>query len=568
MCGICGVFNYKSKSEISEELIVSMRDSMIHRGPDDADIYISNDIGLGHRRLSIIDLNPRSKQPMCNEDESIWIVFNGEIYNYKYLREELRKRGHILKTESDTETIIHLYEEKGIDCIHDLEGMFAFGLWDENKKRLFLVRDRIGIKPLYYTINDGQLIFASEIKAILKHPDIKREVDEEALYHYLTFLVAPAPKTLFKGIYKLPPGYYLYCDDKGNLETHQYWDIVFSSQEIKTEKYYCENILKLLEDSVRKRMQSDVPFGLFLSGGIDSSTICALMNKMMDRPVETFSVGFKEMDPYNEFVYAKQIAELFETNHHEVIIDHNDLMRYLPKLIHTQDEPIADPVCFPLYYVSDLLRKHDTIVVLVGEGSDEQFSGYDNYMRYFRMYNLWKILKNIPNFVKEPMYSLFKGISRYTNSGRGMIDKVNHVMFDEELFWGGAIAFWENEKREVISREMLEKLNNISSYEIVKSNLSKIEGKNIDYLNKMIYLEFKNRLPELLLMRVDKITMSTSNEARVPFLDHRLVEFTMNIPAKLKVKNGVPKYILKKVVEGMIPHEIIYRKKVGFWAPI
>jgi len=573
VCGICGIFNCAGTNfEVTAELITHMRDTMIHRGPDDAGIYVSPDkkLGLGHRRLSIIDLSTMGRQPMCNEDGSAWITYNGEIYNHQKLRKELEAKGHRYKSHTDTETILHLYEEKGQDCVRNLEGMFAFVIWDNKKKRMLFARDRIGKKPLYYAIQDGQLIFASEIKAILKHPLIKRDIDTIALYHYLTLYVTPAPMTLFKGIKKLPPGYIMVCDKDGNIKQEQYWDAIVSEQkEEYPEEYYIENIRSLLSESIEKRMMSDVPFGVFLSGGIDSSTNVALMARLMNRPVDTFSVGFKDQPAYNEFNYARQVAAEFKTNHHEVIIDHHDLMNYIPNLVYHQDEPLADWVCVPLYYVSKLARDNGTIVIQIGEGSDEIFFGYDGYMTYLNIYNnYWKPYIKMPGALRRAVYSLASPLSPLIGKGPGLKELLRCAASGEELFWGGAIAFSEVQKKELMSNSI--NWQGLNSFNIVRQPLAKIDSQKpgADFMERMTYLELKHRLPELLLMRVDKITMSTSVEGRAPYLDQKLVEFAMGIPAKLKVKNGQTKYILKKAVEGIIPNNIIYRKKQGFSTPV
>jgi len=567
MCGICGIFNYAGTSfEITEDLIIEMRDTMIHRGPDDAGVYVSNHrrLGLGFRRLSIIDLSSAGHQPMCNEDGTIWITLNGEIYNYQELREELKGRGHRFKSRTDTEVVIHLYEEDGKDLVHKLRGMFAFAIWDDRKRQLLLARDRIGIKPLYYTLHDGQLIFASEIKAILKHPGISREIDKEAFYHYLTFVTTPAPMTMFQGINKLPPGYLMTVDDKGHVKQEQYWDVSESMVALppgaQPEGYYAQRIRDLLRDSIQARMMSDVPFGVFLSGGADSSTNVALMSELMDRPVETFSVGFKHESEANEFQYARKVARLFSTNHHEVIIDDRDFLEFFQRLAYYQDEPLADPVCVPLYYVSKLARDNGVIVMQVGEGSDELFSGYGGYLQTLRRYNAyWKYFKYMPKWLKAIGYKLGGNLVNVIKR-----DHLRRAVFDGELFWGGAIAYWELEKNMLLSKGLKRQLREVDSYKIIKNIYEKLQGKDVDYLRKMIYLELRQRLPELLLMRVDKITMANSVESRVPFLDLMLVEFAMNIPSQFKVRNGEGKYILKKAVEGVLPAEIIYRKKVGF----
>lgn len=574
MCGICGIFNNTGTHlEVSEDIIIRMRDTMIHRGPDDAGLYITPDkrLGFGFRRLSIIDLSVSGHQPMSNEDGTVWIVFNGEIYNHAKLRPELEAKGHRYRSHSDTETIIHLYEEKGIDCLNDLEGMFAFAIWDSRKNRLFMARDRLGKKPFYYTTINGAFVFGSEIKAILEYPGIKRDIDPAAMYHYLTFFVTPSPSTLFKDINKLPPGYFMLCDGEGRITQKRYWDaIVPETTEEQPEQYYIDGIRELLTDSVKKRMMSDVPFGVFLSGGIDSSTNVALMSGLMDRPVETFSVGFKDQPAFDEFQYARQVANQFKTNHHEIIIDQKDLMDYVPKLVVDQDEPIADWVCIPLYFVSKLARDNGVIVIQIGEGSDEIFFGYEGYMVVKNLYEkYWKKYM----FVPTPFRKLANGfMSAFPNTpllrSEAIREIIRRAATDKELFWGGAIAFTETQKKPLMNKAT--DWSGCYSGEIVKNIMAEIDSRKpkADFMERMIYLELKHRLPELLLMRVDKMTMSTSVEGRAPYLDHKLVEFALNIPSSLKVKNGQTKYILKKAVEGIIPDNIIYRKKQGFGAPV
>jgi asparagine synthase (glutamine-hydrolysing) len=574
LCGICGIFNYSgAHPEVDEKTLVKMRDTMVHRGPDDAGTYISPDwkLGFGFRRLSIIDLSACGHQPMSNEDGTVWIVFNGEIYNHAKLRPGLEARGHQYRSHSDTETIIHLYEEEGFECVKHIEGMFAFAIWDSRKRQLFMARDRIGKKPYYYTCHNGAFIFASEIKAILEYPGVTGDIDPAAMYHYLTFFVTPSPSTLFKGISKLPPGFYMVCDEHGNITQQQYWDaIVPARQERQPEEYYIKGIRELLTESIKKRMMSDVPFGVFLSGGIDSSTNVALMSRLVDRPVETFSVGFKNQPAFDEFKYARQIAQEFKTNHHEIEIDYQDLMDYVPKLIYSQDEPIADWVCVPLYFVSKLTRDSGVIVIQIGEGSDEIFFGYEGYMVILDVFKkYWKRYMKVPGFMRifiNAVATVFPGVPVLRNPVLREI--LRRAAKDKELFWGGAIAFTETQKKPLMNNAVNWK--NLNSSSIVKEHLSKLDAEkpDADFLERMIYLELKHRLPELLLMRVDKMTMSTSIEGRAPYLDQDLVEFAMGIPGDLKVKNGQTKYILKKAVEGIIPDNIIYRKKQGFGAPV
>ena len=524
---------------------------------------------------------------MSTADGSVTIVFNGEIYNHLVLRKELEAKGYRYHSRSDTETILYAYQEYGVEFVHKLLGMFAIAIWDENQRRLVIARDRIGIKPVYYTFAGGNFLFGSEIKAILAHPAIAREMDPEALDHYLTFLIPPAPMTLFRGIRKLEAGHRLVINADGRMTDEQYWDCVpdgdqpsidFDGSPVArsrlldpayplTEDSCIDTIRTLLKQSIKDRMMSDVPFGVFLSGGIDSSTNVALMAELMDRPVDTFSVGVKDLEKYNEMQYARQIAQEFRTNHHEVIIDQKMALDFLPKLVFHQDEPLADPVCIPLYFVSKLARDNGTIVVQVGEGSDEQFAGYRWMLRELRFYRtLWQAYRILPSFARRALYRAAAG----PLGSRGMylpLDYLRKGTEGEELFWGGAINFTETHKRNLLAGDGRHAGASHAFARRWHEDLLRRDP-GADYLKRMIYLEFRNRLPELLLMRVDKVSMATSVEARVPFLDHRMVEFSMRIPSRLKLKGNEPKYILKKAVEGIIPHNIIYRRKQGFAAPV
>ena len=504
----------------------------------------------------------------------VWLVFNGEIYNHAALREGLERRGHVYASRTDSETILHLYEERGLDFVHDIEGDYAIALWDETAQRLVLVRDRIGVKPLYFYHRDGRFIFASEIKAILAHPQVAAEVDEESLYHYLTFLTTPAPRTLFRDIQKIPAGHMLVCGRDGRLQLTQYWDALpdaADTNKVSSPQEQQAEILRLLRASVKKRMMADVPFGVFLSGGVDSSANVALMAEEMSRPVETFTVGFRDHEELNELDSARDIARRFGTNHHEVIIGEREMQDFLPDLVFHQDEPIADPVCVPLYYVSKLARDAGTVVVQVGEGADEIFSGYDNYVRHLRIYEkFWKHAARVPVAARRAASAVARPLMEKMVKKRAAIDLARRLGANESLFWGGAIVFDETFKPRVLSTEMRARLIGLSSYEVVKSYLEHIEAVRpaSDFLARMTYLELKLRLPELLLMRVDKITMATSLEARVPFLDHHLVEYALNVPRGLKVEGTSGKHILKRALEDVLPHDLLYRPKRGFGAPI
>jgi asparagine synthase (glutamine-hydrolysing) len=586
MCGICGVYEWGSAEPgVTASLIAAMRDEMVHRGPDDAGVYVTEDgrLGLGHRRLSIVDLSEAGRNPMTNEDGRVWITFNGEIYNHQVLRRRLLELGHQYRSRTDTETILHLYEERGLDFVHELEGFFAIALWDNRDRSLILVRDRIGIKPLYYTVSAGRLIFASEIKAILAHPSITRDINEEALYHYLTFLTTPAPRTLFAGISKLPAGCMLTCTAGGDIKVRRYWDPIGKTPEARlTEPEVTGEIYRLLEEAVRKRTMADVPFGVFLSGGVDSTSIVALLAQMIGEPVRTFTVGFKDNPDYNELDEARWVARHYRTDHHEVVIDQQDLLDSLPELIFHQDEPIADPVCVPLHYVSLLTRESGTKVVQVGEGSDELFCGYTAYAAYLNVYRyLWDPLAKLPAPVRKTLAGV--ALACYNAGGRNLMpigkklvpDLLRRYVDGEELFWSGAFNFDETSKHRLIAGTLRGRLEEssgggFSSYSVIQADLDRLLAARpgADRLERIIYQELKLRLPELLLARVDKITMASSLEARVPFLDHKLVEFAMGIPQGMKYRGGQTKRLLKLALKGKIPDRVLERKKQGFGVPV
>jgi len=576
MCGICGIWEYGAHDgRIDRALVESMRDEMRHRGPDDegAKIFDDGRLGLGFRRLSIIDLSPAGNQPMRGcAHRQVWIVFNGEIYNHAQLRDGLEQRGHQYASHTDSETILHLYEERGLDFVNEIEGDFAIALWDAEREQLVLARDRIGVKPLYFYQAAGRFIFASEIKAILKHPAVTPEIDEESLYHYLTFLTTSAPSTLFRNIQKLPAGHMLVVKRDGATHITQYWDALPNqAMQGRSEAEHQEEILRLLRDSVRKRMMSDVPFGVFLSGGVDSSANVALMSELMSQPVRTYTVGFENDHELNELESARAVAKRFETDHHEVIIGQEDMQKFLPDLIYHQDEPLADPVCVPLYYVSKLARETGTIVVQVGEGADEIFAGYDWFRKYVRIYELfWQQAQKLPLALRHSLFAMAKPLMETSFSQRTAIELGRRFAAGESLFWGGAIVFDEDFKRRVLSNAMSGRLAGLSSYDAVKDHIAQVARArpDSDFAARMSYLELKLRLPELLLMRVDKITMATSVEARVPFLDHHLVEYAMSLPVDLKIKGTSGKHILKRALEKVLPSDLLYRPKRGFGAPI
>ncbi len=568
MCGLCGVFAPRGGPDITSGRLRAMADTIRHRGPDDDGTYVSPDgrVGFGFRRLSIVDV-VGGHQPMSNEDGTIWIVFNGEIYNHAALRRELESRGHVFRTRSDTESIVHAYEEWGQECVHRLRGMFAFAIHDGRPERratatLLLARDRLGVKPLYYAQAHGVLTFASEIKAILAWGSVPREVDEEALYHYLSLSATPAPKTMFAGISKLPPGHILTVADDGTVALCQYWEPLFPDDgvEAMAEDEIARRLRSLLRESIRLRMMSDVPFGVFLSGGLDSSLNVALMSELMDQPVRTFSVTIAGDPASDERVHARRVADLFGARHHEVVISAQDFIETLPRLIHHQDEPLADPVCVPLYFVSKLARDHGTIVVQVGEGADELFAGYRGYAVMDTVYRrLYRPFAVLPGRVGRPAAALLSAVA----TGR-RAEYARRAAAGQELFWGGAAAFSEEAKRRILSNGAASRHD--THAQVIARLYGRFDAVRPEgaFLDRLIYFELRHRLPELLLMRVDKMSMATSVEARVPYLDHELVRFALAIPAHLKHRRGRTKHILKEAARGILPDEVIDRPKTGF----
>jgi asparagine synthase (glutamine-hydrolysing) len=574
MCGLVGALTFdKSSFRVDETYITRMRDTMAHRGPDGAGTWVSPDrrLGLGHRRLSIIDLSESAGQPMSHLDGDLWLVFNGEIYNHAEIRSELEARGHRdWKTDhSDTEVILHAFAEWGIDCLDRFRGMFAFALWDARTRELWLVRDRIGIKPLYFSLHHGRITFASEIKALLKDPQQERAVNEESFFHYLSFLTTPAPNTLFEGIEKLPGGTWLRVRENGDITRHRYWD-VWDRAELLTglsDDEIASRVLAELRTSVRLRKVGDVPVGVFLSGGIDSSTNAALFSEGETQPVKTFTIGYEgQYETYrNEIDYARTMAKQVGANYHQKLLTSDDLLDFLPEMVHLQDEPIADPVCVPVYYVSKLARDNGVTVCQVGEGADELFWGYES----------WKTALEVQRWSDVPFARSFKqlGMAALSWSGRDRSSKyewLRRSLAGQPIFWGGAEAFNHPAKMRLLSARLRRNFGGMTSWEAL-APIHRRYSENApekSYLNWMSYVDLNLRLPELLLMRVDKMSMGVSLEARVPFLDHKFVELAMSIPETAKTRNGTLKHILKKAVRGVIPDELIDRRKQGFGVPV
>ena len=573
MCGIAGITDFASaRPRTGENILREMSDVITHRGPDSDGLWLSENqkCGFSFRRLSIIDLSPAGNQPMHSSDGRYTIVFNGEIYNHTDIREELIAKGYQYKSGTDTETILNGYAEYGKDIVNRLRGMWAFAIWDNNEQELFCSRDRIGIKPFYYYYNNGLFVFGSEIKSILKHPDVPKELNLDELPNYLNYGISSNYGTLFSGINKLTAGNFLVVNSSGIKQT-EYWNPAANSLDPTqfSDKEIQEEIIRMLRAAVKDRMMSDVPFGVFLSGGIDSSLNVALMYELMDRPIDSYSVGFKELEKYNELGYARKVSDLFNTNHREILIDSKDCFEILEELPWYEDEPNADPVCMPLYFLSKLTRDSGTTVIQVGEGSDEQFAGYTWQLRDWNFYNsYWKMFGMMPGFLKKTAYGLTKPFLN-TPKGHTALEYLRRASYNEEIYWSGSPVYAPVHLNGLLTKKYHNLIDVPAKHAAALHEEVLGINPRVDYLQRMEYLELRQRLPELLLMRVDKIGMAHSIEARVPFLDHRLVEFTMSISEDKKIPNKkVTKHLLKKAVEGILPDEIIYRKKQGFWAPV
>jgi asparagine synthase (glutamine-hydrolysing) len=561
MCGICGELRLDGTAP-QKDLLLQMCATMRHRGPDDEGIYIGKNIGLGHRRLSIIDLST-GHQPLSNEDGSIWIVFNGEIYNFLELRPNLERKGHRFKTKTDTETIIHLYEEYGIDCVQHLRGMFAFCLWDEKKRRLFLARDRIGKKPLYYTFSKNSFLFASELKAILEDAEIDRLINQEAIHHYLTYQYVPSPITIFTQIKKLQPAHIMVVEDGKIKMFERYWKPEYTSKTNLSEPEIIESILEILREATRIRLISDVPLGAFLSGGIDSSAIVAMMSQLMDKPVKTFSIGFPEAS-FNELSFAKTVADIFKTEHHEFIVK-PDALDILPKIAWHYDEPYADSSCIPTYYLSQMTRQHVT-VALNGDGGDETFAGYERYLAY----KLTSYYERVPRFIRDGIFASLSLFSE-SSSRRDFIRRAKRfteVIAEpkERRYIRWLSTFSNSLKDRLYSDEMKERVGDIDSVEILAESFKR-SGTD-DLLDTLLFVDTINYLPEDLMVKADIASMAHCLECRSPFLDHKLVEFAASIPSNLKLKGRKTKHILKKALSKILPESILNRGKMGFGVPL
>ena len=562
MCGIVGIANSNLRVA-SRETIERMNKCIVHRGPDDDGFYVKENIALAMRRLSIIDV-AHGKQPMHTTDKSKWIVFNGEIYNFQELREDLEKRGHSFYTTSDTEVILHLYERYGADCVQHLRGMFAFAIWDETDKSLFIARDRVGKKPVLYSHQpNGDLIFGSEFTALLAHPSISREVDFEAIDSYLSYLCVPAPQTAFKQIRKLEPAHWLRWKN-GEIETKRYWSPDFHKKIKITEEEAIVETTRILRESTRMRMISEVPLGAFLSGGVDSSIVVALMAQESAKPVKTFSIGFEEQD-YSELKYAKMVAEHVGAEYNEFVVK-PDALEILPLLVEHYGEPYADSSAIPTYYVAKETRKFVT-VALNGDGGDESFAGYERYaaMRIAEQYHrLPKVLRKA--FIEKvvdliPVSELKK--SRLRDAKR-FIQAASLPKTERYFDW--VSTFNQQAKNELYTKDFAARMNGRNSVNLLDEWFAKANGSGI--LDATLLTDQMTYLPNDLLVKVDIATMANSLEARSPLLDHKVIEFAASLPENLKMQRYETKSLLKKVAARLVPKEVVYRRKMGFGVPI
>jgi asparagine synthase (glutamine-hydrolysing) len=561
MCGIVGIVR-SDKSDVDQALLARMCAAIRHRGPDEDGFYVKGAVGLGMRRLAIIDLKS-GQQPIHNQDRTAWIVFNGEIYNYRELRDQLEKLGHTFYTNSDTEAIVHAYDQYGADCPKHLRGMFAFAIWDERTEELFLARDRVGKKPLLYAEVNGQFIFGSEFSALLLHPGISKDVDAEALHHYLSFMCVPAPLTAYRAIRKLEPGHTLRWR-KGEIKIERYWQPDFSKKVDYSEQEAGERAIEILRDAVKVRLMSEVPLGAFLSGGIDSSAVVALMSEESSTPVKTFSIGFEEQD-FSELQHARRVAEHVGADHHEFIV-RPDALEVLPILVEHYGEPYADSSAIPTYYVARETRRHVT-VALNGDGGDESFAGYERYaaMRLAERYH------RIPALLRETVMRQAIELMPASQTKRSRVRDVKRFIqaaslpkVERYLRW--VSVFDTQAKQDLYSEEFQRQTQSVSAANLLDPWFARANGSGI--VDAALLTDIMTYLPNDLLVKVDIATMANSLEARSPFLDHHVIEFAASLPEKFKLRGLTTKYLLKRILKKLLPAENLDRRKMGFGVPI
>ncbi len=554
MCGICGIFNFETRAPADRASLKRATDAMAHRGPDDEGFYVDRELGLGNRRLSIIDL-PGGHQPISNEDQSIWITFNGEIYNYRELHADLDARGHQFRTSTDTETIVHLYEEHGLACLDQLRGMFAFALWDSRIRRLFVARDRLGVKPLYYREEKGRLVFASELRALRELCEQPLEVDPQSVFDFFGFRYIPAPHSFYRGVKKLLPGHFLVADSHG-VQTREYWDIPEEEDDSVNADMRAKEVVEHLRESIRLRLIADVPLGVFLSGGTDSSAVVALMAELGARPLKTFSVGFEEPG-FSELPFARRVAERYQTEHHELVVKAEDLAMELPRLVAFRDEPVAEPTDVALYKISKLAAR-TVKVVLAGEGGDELFAGYPKYAA-----------DRLAGLVSALPQSVTRAIARwlpYRQRRARLALETLSVKNEAERSATWFASFSRQEREALFSPDLLAQVDVGHPARIFQQVLEKV--RNRSPLKRMLYADLKIWLPDNLLLRGDQMTMAASIEERVPFLDHKLVELAARIPGRMLTRGFQTKALLRRALQPYLPPETLRRRKVGFTVPV
>jgi len=570
MCGICGFF---SRVTIEPPLpLARMNDAMAHRGPDDAGTWVSPDnrVGLANRRLAIIDLSPAGHQPMTNEDGSVWIAYNGEVYNFLALRQHLIAKGHQFRSRTDTETLVHLYEEYGEQMVHHLRGMFAFAIWDSARRKLLLARDRVGIKPLYYADVEGVLVFGSEIKAMFASglSALRPQLNRAALLQFMAMGFVSAPNTLFMGVRKLPPGHCLIVDDAGT-RINRYWDVFENVEQMEgSDENYVDRTLELLEECVRIRLVADVPVGVFLSGGIDSSLVAALAARNSNQPVQSFTLGFRDHPEYNELQYARNVARYLKAEAHEVMIGPEDVREFFPRFLNFQEEPVVNPIWFAMYFVSKLARDNGVIVVLSGDGGDELYAGYNKWMDYLRIYEStsYRLLRAAP----RPLRNLVGAIGQSLLPQENQREIVRRAASGQELFWGGT-SFKSNQLTRMLASDLFddgELWATLPLQDLRQDFRRSLAGKPESPLAWMSYVALKGNLQEDYLMRLDKMGMAASVEGRVPLLDHEFIRWSQSIPDNRKYPHYKNKHLLREVAYRVLPRELIDRPKMGFCAPV